>query len=52
MGRTEIFDEKKLIRFTSEMIERIERWGKKQKPPLNFSDSARALIEAGLSKGK
>lgn len=50
MGRTELFDEKKLIRFTSEMIERIEKWGSKQKPQLNFSDAARALIEKGLEK--
>ncbi len=48
MGRTELFDEKKLIRFTSEMIEQIEKWGKRQKPPLNFSDAVRALIQKAL----
>lgn len=38
------------FRSPSELTERIERWGRGQKPPLNRSESIRVLIERGLGK--
>jgi len=49
-GRPETHPIKKVIAFDDDMVEAVEKWRKKQKPPLNFNAAVRRLIERGLQK--
>jgi hypothetical protein len=51
IGRPQTHPVKKIIGFTGEMVETIEKWRKKQKPELNFSEAVRQLIGRGLALG-
>ena len=44
----ELYPVKKVIGFTSEMLEAVERWRAKQKPIPTVSDAIRRLVELGL----
>ena len=48
MPRPEIFPIKKMIGFTADMLDAIDKWRARQRPIPNVSDAIRQLIEAGL----
>jgi hypothetical protein len=49
MPRPEQYPEKKLIGFTSETVERVEEWRRRQPSPMpNFSEAVRRLVDAQL----
>jgi len=48
MPRPEIYPIKKMIGFTADMLDAIDKWRAKQRPIPNVSDAIRQLIEAGL----
>ena len=48
MPRPEIYPVKKMIGFTSDMLDAIDKWRAKQRPIPNVSDAVRQLIEIGL----
>lgn len=48
MARPEQFPVKKVVGFSEEMAEKIERWRAKQSPIPNVSEAIRRLIEIGL----
>ena len=49
IGRPETHPVKKVLGFTEEMVEAVENWRAKQKPPVrNFSKALRRLVEIGL----
>ncbi|WOH58518.1 hypothetical protein [Bradyrhizobium sp. BWC-3-1] len=48
MPRPEIYPVKKMIGFTADMLEAIDKWRAKQRPIPNVSDAIRQLVEAGL----
>ena len=51
IGRPETHPVKKVLGFTEEMVEAVENWRAKQKPPVrNFSEALRRLVEIGLKK--
>jgi hypothetical protein len=52
MSRPEIYPVKKLVKFSTEMLDAIEKWRAKQRPIPNVSDAIRQLIEAGLKAKK
>jgi hypothetical protein len=53
VGRPETHPIKKVIGFTEEMVEAVEKWRAKQKPVPNLSEAIRRLVEIGLRvKGK
>jgi len=54
MSRPEIYPVKKLVKFSTSMLDAIETWRAKQRPIPNVSDAIRQLIEAGLkaTRGK
>jgi hypothetical protein len=54
IGRPETHPVKKVLGFTQEMVDAVENWRAKQKPPVrNFSEALRRLVEIGLkAKGK
>ena len=45
MARPETHPIKKVIGFTAEMIDAVERWRAKQKPVPNVSEAIRRLVE-------
>jgi hypothetical protein len=51
VGRPQIYPIKKIIGFTEEMVDAVEKWRKKQKPAPNFSEAVRRLVEMSLGKG-
>jgi hypothetical protein len=54
MARPEMYPVKKLVKFSADMLDAIEKWRSKQRPIPNVSDAIRQLIEAGLkaTRGK
>jgi hypothetical protein len=48
MPRPEIYPVKKMVGFTTGMLDAIDKWRAKQRPIPNVSDAIRQLIEAGL----
>jgi hypothetical protein len=48
MPRPEIYPVKKMIGFSANMLDSIEKWRAKRRPIPNVSDAIRQLIEAGL----
>lgn len=48
MPRPEIYPIKKMIGFTADMLETIDKWRAKQRPIPNVSDAIRQLIQVGL----
>ncbi len=48
MPRPEIYPVKKMIGFTANMLDAIDKWRAKQRPIPNVSDAIRHLIEVGL----
>lgn len=48
MPRPEIYPIKKLVKFSTDMLDAIESWRAKQRPIPNVSDAIRQLIEIGL----
>jgi hypothetical protein len=53
IGRPETHPVKKVIGFTEEMVDAVEKWRAKQKPVPNLSEAIRRLVELGLkTKGK
>ena len=48
MPRPELFPIKKMIGFTADMLDTIDKWRARQRPIPNVSDAIRQLIEAGL----
>jgi hypothetical protein len=53
MSRPELYPVKKMVGFTTSMLDAIEKWRAKQRPIPNVSDAIRHLIEVGLkAKGK
>jgi hypothetical protein len=51
MPRPEIYPIKKMIGFTTDMLEAIDKWRARQRPIPNVSDAIRQLIEAGMKAG-
>jgi hypothetical protein len=49
IGRPETHPIKKIIGFTEEMIDAVEKWRAKQKPVPNLSEAIRRLVEIGLT---
>jgi hypothetical protein len=53
IGRPETHPIKKVIGFTEEMVEAVEKWRARQRPVPNLSEAIRRLVEIGLkTKGK
>jgi hypothetical protein len=52
VGRPETHPVKKIIGFTEEMIDAVERWRAKQRPVPNLSEAIRQLVELGLAVKK
>jgi hypothetical protein len=52
IGRPETHPIKKIIGFSEEMIEAVEKWQAKQKPVPNLSEAIRQLVELGLKAKK
>jgi hypothetical protein len=52
IGRPETHPIKKVIGFSEEMIDTVERWRAKQKPVPNLSEAIRRLVELGLKVKK
>jgi hypothetical protein len=52
IGRPETHPVKKIIGFSEEMIEAVEKWRAKQKPVPNLSEAIRRLVELGLKAKK
>jgi hypothetical protein len=53
VGRPQIYPIKKIIGFTEEMVDAVEKWRKKQKlSPNNFSEAVRRLVEMSLEHSK
>jgi hypothetical protein len=48
IGRPGTHPIKKVLGFTKEMVDAVERWRATQRPVPNFSEAARRLVEAGL----
>jgi hypothetical protein len=48
MPRPEVYPVRKLIKFSEDMLDTIDKWRAKQRPIPNVSDAIRQLIEAGL----
>jgi hypothetical protein len=48
MPRTEIYPVKKMVGFTTNMLDAIDKWRAKQRPIPNVSNAIRHLIEIGL----
>jgi len=52
IGRPETHPIKKVIGFSEEMIDAVERWRAKQRPVPNLSEAIRRLVELGLKVKK
>ena len=48
MPRTEIYPVKKMVGFTTSMLDAIDKWRAKRRPIPNVSDAIRQLIDIGL----
>jgi hypothetical protein len=48
IGRPETHPIKKIVGFSEEMIDAVEKWRAKQKPAPNLSEAIRRLVEIGL----
>lgn len=48
MPRPEVYPVKKMVGFSTDMLDAIEKWRAKQRPIPNVSDAIRQLIESGL----
>jgi hypothetical protein len=48
MPRPEIYPVKKMVGFTTSMLDAIDNWRAKQRPIPTVSDAIRHLIEIGL----
>jgi hypothetical protein len=52
IGRPETHPIKKVVGFSEEMIDAVEKWRAKQKPAPNLSEALRRLVEIGLKAKK
>jgi hypothetical protein len=53
IGRPETHPIKKIVGFSEEMIDAVEKWRAKQKPIPNLSEAIRRLVDLGLkAEGK
>lgn len=52
MPRPEIYPVKKMVGFSTAMLDTIEKWRAKQRPIPNVSDAIRQLIEIGLKAAR
>jgi hypothetical protein len=52
MPRPEIYPVKKMVGFSTTMLDTIEKWRAKQRPIPNVSDAIRQLIEIGLKAAR
>jgi hypothetical protein len=48
IGRPETHPIKKIVGFSEEMIDAVEKWRAKQKPVPNLSEAIRRLVDLGL----
>jgi hypothetical protein len=48
IGRPETHPIKKVVGFSEEMIDAVEKWRAKQRPVPNLSEAMRRLVELGL----
>jgi hypothetical protein len=48
MPRPELYPAKKLVGFSQEMLEAVDKWRAKQRPIPTVSEAIRRLVELGL----
>lgn len=51
-GRPETHPTKKIIGFTPEMLDAVEKWRARQRPVPNLSEAMRRLIDLGLASSR